>query len=82
PGTSTATITLTAGQFYDIKVEWNNGGSVAELKLEWQHASRPREVVPQEFLYPKNEQIKRFECHARFTQRTTFREFLSSVLFT
>lgn len=81
-GTSTATITLNTGQFYDIKVEWNNGGSVAELKLEWQHASRPREVVPQEFLYPKNEQIKRFECHARFTQRTTFREFLSSVLFT
>jgi GxGYxYP putative glycoside hydrolase C-terminal domain/GxGYxY sequence motif in domain of unknown function N-terminal/Alpha-L-arabinofuranosidase B (ABFB) domain/PA14 domain/Bacterial Ig domain/Ricin-type beta-trefoil lectin domain-like/Glycosyl hydrolases family 2/Glycosyl hydrolases family 2, sugar binding domain/Secretion system C-terminal sorting domain/Glycosyl hydrolases family 2, TIM barrel domain len=44
-------ITLTAGQKYDIRVEYfeNNGG--AGCKLEWSHVSQVREVIPQAQLY-------------------------------
>ena len=44
-------ITLTAGQKYDIKLEYfeNNGGAGA--KLEWSHASQTRQVIPQTQLY-------------------------------
>lgn len=52
-GTSTysGTIVLTAGQKYDIKVEYleNTGG--ANCKLEWASALQAREVVPQSQLY-------------------------------
>jgi hypothetical protein len=49
--TYTGNITLTAGQKYDIKVEYfeNNGG--ANCKLEWSSASQVREIVPQSQLY-------------------------------
>jgi len=44
-------ITLTAGQKYDIKVEYfeNNGG--AACKLEWSSASQNKQVIPQSQLY-------------------------------
>ncbi len=44
-------ITLTAGQKYDIKLEYfeNNGG--AACKLEWSHASQVRQVIPTLQLY-------------------------------
>jgi hypothetical protein len=82
PGTDSATIALTADQFYDIKMDWNEGGSTAEIKLEWQSTSQPRQVVPQDRLYPYAEPIKRFECHIAFTQRTNFDDFLRAALFT
>jgi len=47
----TGTISLTAGQKYDIKLEYfeDNGG--ASCKLEWSSLSQAREVVPQSQLY-------------------------------
>lgn len=81
-GEHSATFTAAADQFYDIKIEWNNASGDSQLKLEWQSTSQPRQVVPQERLYPKNEQQKRFETHLAFTQRTSFDDFLRSVLFT
>jgi hypothetical protein len=48
-----ATIALTAGQFYDIKVEYyENDISDAVMKLQWQSASQPLQVVPSSALYP------------------------------
>ncbi|MBN2486115.1 MAG: RICIN domain-containing protein [Bacteroidales bacterium] len=49
--TYTGSISLVAGQKYDIKVEYfeNNGG--ANCKLEWSSSSQAREVVPQSQLY-------------------------------
>lgn len=45
------TITLTAGQQYDIRLEYfeHNGG--ADCKLEWASASQAREVVPKSRMY-------------------------------
>jgi hypothetical protein len=45
------TIALTAGQKYDIKIEYfeNNGG--ASCKFEWSSASQVKQVVPQSQLY-------------------------------
>jgi hypothetical protein len=45
------TINLTAGQKYDIKVEYfeNNGG--ANAKLSWSSAQQSKEVIPQSQLY-------------------------------
>jgi len=49
---NSGTITLTAGQFYDIVVEYyENGEDGATMVLEWQSASQAREVVPQGQLY-------------------------------
>lgn len=49
--TNSGTITLQAGQKYDIKMEYyeNSGGAVA--KLLWSSASQPLQVVPQSQLY-------------------------------
>lgn len=80
-GEHTATIALTADQFYDIKLEWNETGVTSQFKLEWSSPSQPRQVVPQDRLYPKAEAGNRFECHSAFTSKTTFAEFLQQVLF-
>ncbi len=80
-GEHTATIALTADQYYDLKSEWNNAASTSEFKLEWSSPSQPRQVVPQDRLYPKAEAVNRFECHAAFTQKTTFADFLRQILF-
>lgn len=81
-GPHSATIALTAGQFYDIRLEWNETGGNAEFKLEWQSASRSRQTVPQNCLYPKNEAQKKSETHIAFTSASTFADYLSAVLFT
>jgi len=44
-------ITLTAGQKYDIKLEYFENYGGAGAKLEWYHASQTRQVVPQIQLY-------------------------------
>jgi PA14 domain. len=79
-GTHSATINLNADQLYDIKLEWNETGGVAFCKLEWQSASQPRQVVPQDRLYPKAVPQKRFINGSAFTQRTNFDAFLREIL--
>jgi len=85
PWTTTApdlstTIALTADQFYTIRVDWNEGGGPGEIRLAWQSATETREVVPQERLYPKNEAIRKYECHSKFTQPTSLDDALKLVL--
>ena len=50
--TSSDPIQLTAGQRYSIVVEGYENGGEAEWQLYWESASTPREVVPQNVLYP------------------------------
>ena len=81
-GTHSATFAATADAFEDIKLEWGNAAGDSQFMLEWQSTSQPRQVIPQDRLYPKDEAIPRFQCHVAFTQRTSFDDFLRSVLFT
>lgn len=45
------TINLTAGQKYDIKVEYFEVDGGANIKLEWKSAQQVREVIPQSQLF-------------------------------
>lgn len=48
----TGTIALTAGQRVDVKLEYFSGGGGADVKLSWNSASQPLEVVPASQLFP------------------------------
>ena len=52
PTENSGTITLTAGQKYDLKLEYyeHTGGAVA--KLSWSSASQTKAIIPQTQLYP------------------------------
>ena len=45
------TITLTAGQLYDIKVEYFEDYGGANARLRWSSASQPKEIIPKNQLY-------------------------------
>ena len=45
-------IALQAGQKYDIKVEYFNHTGGANLHLSWQSPSQPKQIVPEDALYP------------------------------
>jgi hypothetical protein len=45
------TITLTAGQLYDIKVEYFEDFGGANCRLRWSSASQPKEIIPRNQLY-------------------------------
>lgn len=49
---NSGTVTLTAGQKYDVRLEYydNTGGAVA--KLSWSHASQAKQIVPASRLFP------------------------------
>jgi hypothetical protein len=46
------TITLVAGQRYDIQVDYYEDGGDAVINLLWSSPSQPKEVIPQSQLYP------------------------------
>lgn len=81
-GTHTAVVSGHADGWYNIKIEWTNSSGNSECTLRWQSTNQPLEVVPQDRLYPKAEAVPRFQSHIKFTERTTFDEFLRSVMFT
>lgn len=80
PGTHTGTIALTAGQFYDIKAEWNEGGVVAEFQLLWSSASQSEEIIPAEVLYPLAESRARYEAHISFSTPATIDQMIDALL--
>lgn len=45
-------IALTAGQRYDIVMEFYEHGGGATAKLSWSSASQPKQIIPQARLYP------------------------------
>ena len=54
------TITLQAGQKYDIKLEYLEKTVTAAVKLEWSHAQQIKEVIPTTQLYPNTSTIGDF----------------------
>ncbi|MBO9998033.1 MAG: hypothetical protein J7641_03330 [Cyanobacteria bacterium SID2] len=52
PTTNSATITLNAGQQYDIRIDYYEYLGRAVSQLEWSSASQAREIVPSSQLYP------------------------------
>jgi hypothetical protein len=48
------TVDLEAGKKYSIRIEYYDMALVAKMKLEWESASVPRQVVPTTQLYPDN----------------------------
>lgn len=79
-GTHSATIALEADEFYAIKVEWKDGAGDAEIRLEWESATQPREVVPADRLYPKAENKTNYESHIAFKQPTRLDDAVRQVL--
>lgn len=48
----TATLTLTAGRRYAIRLEYSQGTGAAVVRLQWESPSVDREVIPRERLLP------------------------------
>ena len=53
PAENSGTITLTAGQRYDIRMEFYENGGGATARLLWSNASIPKSVIPSTRLYPQ-----------------------------
>lgn len=47
-----ATVQLTAGQSYDIEVEYYDGGGAAVAQLYWQYPGQAKQIVPTNVLRP------------------------------
>ncbi len=78
--TSSGSKSLTAGQFYNIKLEWTNAAGNAAMTLSWTPPSESTQVIPQQYLYPKSESRPRYEAHALFATPTTLDDALRHVL--
>ena len=44
---ASGTISLTAGQYYDIRMDYYENGGLAEAHLSWSSPSQPKEIIPQ-----------------------------------
>lgn len=77
---STGTIALTRGQFYDIKVEYFEGTSTAQIILKWSSTSQAEEVVPDDVLFPEPSFKPRYEAHPFFNAGTRLDDALRTVL--
>lgn len=56
--TRSGTITLNAGQKYDIQLQYGEGAGNAFCRLEWQSASQMRQVIPRAQLYSRPSSTK------------------------
>lgn len=52
PTERSGTINLVAGQKYAIQIQYYNNSYGGVAKLYWSHPQQPKEIVPQQFLYP------------------------------
>ncbi|MDF3059387.1 MAG: hypothetical protein K0R17_3602 [Rariglobus sp.] len=48
----TGQVALTAGQYYEIKLEYYDNTSTASVKLEWAYPGQAKQVVPASALFP------------------------------
>lgn len=60
------TITLSAGNKYDIKLEYYENGGAAVIKLSWLPPGQSKQIIPQNRLYPRN--IHTVHLDARYPQ--------------
>ena len=51
---NSGSITLTAAQKYDIRLEYYENGGAATIKLFWTPPGQAKEIIPQARLYPRN----------------------------
>lgn len=79
-GTHSQTIALTAGSYYDIKIEWKHTTGNAEIRLEWESTSQDREVVSHRALYPKIDTRPRYETHPFFAAPTRLDDAVRTIL--
>ena len=54
PRERSGTITLTAGQRYDLKLEYKETTGTAAIQLQWSSPRQTKEVIPQLRLFPPN----------------------------
>ena len=80
-GTHTGTIALTAGQLYDIKIEYFDNTGHAGVTLKWSSSSQSEEVVPSKNLYPKAESKPLYESHVAFSTPTSIGDAIRAILF-
>lgn len=80
-GTHTGTYAMTAGTFYKIKLEWNDGGSPASLLMEWSSTSQAQELIPSKRLYPLAESQNKYEFHGFFNTPTSPGAAIRTVLY-
>ena len=52
PTENSGTIALTAGQRYDLRLEFYENGGGATVTLSWSSSSQPKQIVPRTQLYP------------------------------
>lgn len=57
PTENSATISLTAGQRYQIRMEFFENGGGATARLSWSSASQPKVIIPRAQLYPPAELV-------------------------
>ena len=79
-GTHTATFNATAGVYYKIRIEWNNGSAPAKLLFKWSSTSQTFDIVSSKYLYPLVTEQKLYEFHGYFEQPTNPGDFIRTVL--
>ena len=79
-GEHSATIALTAGSYYDIRVEWKHTTGNADFRLEWASTSQTREVINHRCLYPKMVRRARYETHPFFAGPTRLDDAVRTIL--
>ena len=52
PTNDSGTLTLTAGQKYEIKLEYYERGGGATMRLQWAYAGQAQQAIPQSQLFP------------------------------
>src|SRR6266540_3235536 len=53
PQTSSAPVELKADAKAEVRVEYYNAGGKAAIRLLWSSASTPKQIIPQQWLYPE-----------------------------
>lgn len=80
-GQHSGSFSMTEGQAYDIRIDWQETGGPGLIKLDWSGTGLPVEVVPSKYLYPLPEDRRRFESHVYFDTKTNFADVIRTILF-
>jgi predicted phage baseplate assembly protein len=81
PMEDSGTITLAAGQMYDIRLEYYERYGGATIKLSWSGPTQPKEIIPQSQLYPHGtyDEWPGFTVSSVGTRRGLYAEFFDNI---